>query len=106
MIVAASMRKKLSNSRIKSKSKPMPEDFLPRFSVESEPEKLLDKYTVRQDSYLWMDGEWSQIGRRYSQVASHKVSDEVLEWVEKNSKDKAAIKKFKEVEHAKRVKKK
>lgn len=82
----------------------MPEDYEPRFKIETQPEQLLDKYTVRQDSYLWMDGEWNQIGRRFSQIATYKVKDESLEWLEKNSKDKKAIDKVKAEERAKRMK--
>lgn len=93
-------------SRINSKSKPMPEDFEPRFKLESVPERLIDKYSVMQESYLYIDGDWHQIGRRFSQMASHKISKDALDHLEKTSKDRVAIKKLKEVERAKRMKKK
>jgi hypothetical protein len=82
----------------------MPEDFEPRFAIEPEP-KLVDKYTVRQDSYLWVNGGWDIIGKRYSQMASHKVSEDVLKWLEKNSTDKKEIDKIKAEERAKRMNK-
>lgn len=84
----------------------MPEDYEPRFKIEKEPERLIDKYTVRQVTYLWINRDWEVIGKRYSQMASHKVKDEALEWLEKNSNDKKAIDKLKAEERVKRMKRK
>lgn len=84
----------------------MPEDYEPRFAFEKEPEKLVDKYTLRSRHDLWTDGHWHLISERYSQMASYKVKDEALEWLEKNSKDKKAIDELKAEERAKRMKRK
>jgi hypothetical protein len=85
-------------SRIKSKSKPMPEDFLPRFRIEEErsPSELIDRYSVEQRSRLWIDGQWEIISRVYSTMATHKISEDAELSLVSNSKDKAKIKKLKE----------
>jgi hypothetical protein len=82
----------------------MPEDFEPRFKIEEQPD-LIDKYTVRQDSYLWIDNHWLMIGKRYSRVATHKISEDVIKWLEDHSRNKKQIQSIKEDE-SKRIKKK
>jgi hypothetical protein len=65
-------------SNIKSKSKPMPEDYDKRFKFEEQPEELIPYVTIRQYTDVFIgDGKWWGLGKRYATAATKPIMNEI-----------------------------